>query len=283
MFYRDLIDLHVHSTCSDGTLSPEEVAHAAKAAGLCAIALTDHDSLEGVKACQQVGEALGVRVIAGIELSADYHGKEIHILGYFVDKNQAVLQETLDQVIAERNARNLLMLEKLHALGFALTLDDLSQGVPNAIITRAHFARALREKGYVASNNEAFALYIGDGCPAYVPKASLDFTTCIDLIHASGGKAVLAHPGIYKFATGNIKELIRTLKAHGLDGVEVIYPKHSPETIAMLMRFCKEENLAITGGSDFHGANKPDIAIGKGLGTTEVPLERIEALRNHKA
>lgn len=282
MFYSDLIDLHVHSNISDGTLSPEEVVRLAKEQGLKAIALTDHDSLDGVPRCMEAGKALGIEVIPGIELSGDYNGKEIHILGYFINSESTLLKDTLIKVIEERDARNLEMLHKLQELGFQLEMKDLSQGPHKEIITRAHFARALREKGYIKDNNEAFDKYIGAGCPAYVPKHSLSFTKCIDLIHQCGGVAILAHPCIYKFATGNIKGLILSLKEHGLDGVEVIYPKHSPEDIAMLTKFCKEHGLKITGGSDFHGANKPDIQIGKGLGTTEVPYSLIEKLAKKK-
>ncbi|MGL5677060.1 MAG: PHP domain-containing protein [Cellulosilyticaceae bacterium] len=279
MLTTDLIDLHVHSNRSDGTFSPEEVAHLAKEAGLRAIALTDHDTLEGVKACMETGASIGLEVIPGIELSGDFHGKEIHIIGYFIDSENMMLKDTLTGVLEERDARNLEMLHKLQALGFALEMQDLSQGPHKEIITRAHFARALREKGYIKDNNEAFDKYIGAGCPAYVPKASLSFIQCIDLIHQCGGVAVLAHPGIYKFCKGNMKELILELKAHCIDGVEVIYPKHAPETIAMLTKFCKEQDLAITGGSDFHGANKPETQIGKGLGVTAVPYHLIQKLR----
>lgn len=271
-------DLHVHSNISDGTFTPEEVAVLAHEAGLHAIALTDHDSLDGVARCMAAGKKLGLEVIPGVELSGDFHGKEIHILGYFIDSENNTLKQTLENVIQEREARNQLMLTKLNDLGFSLTLSDLHSAGESPIITRAHFARALREKGYIRENGEAFDKYIGAGCPAYVPKCSLSFKACIDLIHQCGGVAVLAHPGIYKFATGNVKGLILELKENGIDGVEVIYPKHAPETISMLTTFCKEHGLAITGGSDFHGDNKPDIQIGKGLGTTEVPYKLVETL-----
>ena len=274
-----LIDLHVHSNTSDGTFSPQAIARLAQEAGLRAIALTDHDSLDGVVACIEAGKAYGIEVIPGIELSGNYHGHEIHILGYFIDSTSTLLKETLQGVIAKREQRNDEMLQKLETLGISLTMADVSQGVEDEIITRAHIARAMREKGYIKTNSEAFDKYIGDGCPAFIPKHSLTSTECIDLIHQCGGVAVLAHPGLYTFAKGRIKPLITDLMTAGLDGVEVIYPKHDAELTAMLTAFCKANHLAITGGSDFHGGNKPDIQIGNGRGETFVPYPLLEALR----
>ena len=273
------IDLHVHSNISDGTLSPEEVAHLAHASGLSAIALTDHDTFDGVQACKNAAAPLGIEVIAGVELSARYEGREIHILGLNIDITDEHFRKVLDDLKVQREKRNAYMLEKLNALGFALTFDDLlAHTGEDEIITRAHFARALFEKGYIKNRNDAFTKYIGDGQPAYVPKECLDAKQCIALIHQAGGKAVLAHPMLYKYTKAEITVLIETLKAEGLDGVEVIYPKHSPEEMSFLRQLCRKENLILTGGSDFHGSNKPDIALGKGYGDTLVPYRILEDL-----
>lgn len=274
-----LIDLHVHSNVSDGTFSPKALVTLAKTAGLSAFALTDHDTIDGVNDCIAEGKKQGIEVVPGIELSARYHRYEIHILGYFIDTKSNLLINTLAQLIEDRKMRNTHMLEKLNALGLHLTLEDLCEPEDGDVITRAHFARALLKKGYITSREEAFTKYIGAGCPAFVPKYALTFDQCIQLIHQCGGLAILAHPMIYTFARGNVKQLISELKNYGLDGVEVIYPKHTPESIAMLKAFCKKENLLITGGSDFHGGNKPDIQIGCGHGETHVPYTCLTQLK----
>ncbi|MGL4363537.1 MAG: PHP domain-containing protein [Cellulosilyticaceae bacterium] len=280
MFINNTMDLHTHSVHSDGTLSPTELIHLAKQKNLKAISLTDHDSVNGLDECIRVGLAENIEVIPGIELSANYNDKEIHILGYYIDPSSSLLNNTLNSIIHKRNSRNNEILEKLHNMDIHITLDDLSQGCDNEVITRAHIATAMRLKGYVKENNDAFKRYIGHGCPAFVAKYSLSYTECIDLIHKCGGVAILAHPNLYSFAKDNVKPLILKLKSHGLDGVEVIYSKHSLEVISTLTSFCKANNLLITGGSDFHGANKPDINLGSGLGHTEVPYKLLSYIHS---
>lgn len=273
------IDLHVHSNKSDGTLSPSEIAYAAHEKGLSAIALTDHDTISGIEECQKVGDSLGLLVIPGIELSADYHDKEIHILGLYLDLSQSILHETLKSFVEARQRRNLEMLGKLQALGFDITEDDLGPRDQLAIIARPHFARAMINKGYAHSMDEVFEKYITPGKPAYVKKAAPTFKECIDLIHAAGGKAILAHPYIYKFVNENPLPLLDELRYNGLDGVEVIYPKHHEPQIHRLTQYCKSHNLIITGGSDFHGDNKPAIQLGSGYGKTQVPYELLEQFK----
>lgn len=270
------IDLHVHSNKSDGTLSPSEVAKLAHAQGLCAIALTDHDTIAGIKECQETGRELGLEVIPGIELSADYHGKEIHILGLYLDLSNPILHETLKAFVEAREKRNQEMLAKFQALGFDITEEDLGPRDQLSIIARPHFARAMMNKGYASSMDEVFEKYITPGKPAYVQKAAPTFKTCIDLIHQVGGKAILAHPYIYKFVNQNPLPMLDELRYNGLDGVEVIYPKHYEPETHRLTQYCKSHNLIITGGSDFHGDNKPNLQIGCGYGKTEVPYELLE-------
>lgn len=271
-----LIDLHIHSNKSDGTLTPSEIAYAAYEAGVSAIALTDHDTVVGVPECIEAGSKLGLEVIPGIELSADFHGKEVHILGLYLDLSNPILEETLKSFVEAREARNREMLIKLQALGFEITEADLGRPEELAIIARPHFARALMNKGYVASLDEAFEKYITPGKPAYVKKAAPSYKACIDLIHAVGGKAILAHPYIYKFVNRNPFPLLDELIYNGLDGVEVIYPKHYEPEVHRLTQYCKGHNLIITGGSDFHGANKPGIQIGSGYGKTLVPHDLLD-------
>lgn len=275
-----LIDLHVHSTASDGTLSPQEVALYAKAKGLSAIALTDHDTVSGVDECIKKGLELGVIVVPGIECSADFYGKELHILGYYINPNCETLESKLKQLIDSRSMRNLKMLEKLEEIGCPLTLDDLQEDIaPGTVLTRAHFANALMRKGYISTRKEAFTKYIGRGLPAYVPREKFTVKECIDMIHAAGGLAVLAHPMLYGYGRADITNLLRGLALEGLDGVECVYSTHSQEDMSHLLQVCLQLKLFPTGGSDFHGDNKPLIDLGSGYGELKIPFDILEAMR----
>ena len=275
-----LIDLHVHSTASDGTLSPQEVALYAKAKGLSAIALTDHDTVSGVDECIKKGLEVGVVVVPGIECSADFYGKELHILGYYINPNCKTLESKLKQLIESRYMRNLKMLEKLEEIGCSLTLDDLQEdSAPGTVLTRAHFANALMRKGYISNRKEAFTKYIGRGLPAYVPREKFTVKECIDMIHAAGGLAVLAHPMLYGYSRADITNLLRGLALEGLDGVESVYSTHSQEDISHLLQVCLQLKLFPTGGSDFHGDNKPLIDLGSGYGELKIPFDILEAMR----
>ena len=275
-----LIDLHVHSTASDGTLSPQEVALYAKAKGLSAIALTDHDTVSGVDECIKKGLELGVIVVPGIECSADFYGKELHILGYYINPNCETLEAKLKQLIDSRSMRNIKMLEKLEEIGCPLTLDDLHEdSAPGTVFTRAHFANALMRKGYITNRKEAFTKYIGHGLPAYVPREKFTVKECIDMIHAAGGLAVLAHPMLYGYGRADITNLLRGLALEGLDGVECVYSTHSQEDMSHLLQVCLQLKLFPTGGSDFHGDNKPLIDLGSGYGELKIPFDILEAMR----
>lgn len=275
-----LIDLHVHSTASDGTLSPQEIALYAKAKGLSAIALTDHDTVAGVNECMKKGLEIGVIVIPGIECSADYYGKELHILGYYIDPDSSVLQNKLKELIDGRSKRNLKMLDKLTELGCPLTLEDLEVDcVPDTVFTRAHIANALLRKGYITERKEAFSKYIGSNCPAYIPREKFTVKACIDMIHEAGGLAVLAHPMLYGYNRSDVTNLLRGLALEGLDGVECVYSTHSSDDVAHLLQVCLQLKLFPTGGSDFHGENKPQIDLGSGYGHLKVPFDILEAMR----
>ena len=276
-----LIDLHVHSNCSDGTLSPEEVVHYAKSKGLSAIALTDHDTVTGIDLALQKGLEIGITVVPGIEFSADYMGKEVHILGYYIDYKQQELLEKLDALVESRKKRNLLILDKLAALNMPLTFEDLGEGChPGTVLTRAHFAAALLRKGYVATRDEAFAKYIGAGKPAYVPREHFTAVECIQMIHKAGGLAALAHPKLYGFSNSEITQILKDLKSKGLDGVECVYSTHSKDEIAHLLQVCSNLKLLPTGGSDFHGDNKPNLDMGTGYGHLQISFELLQALKN---
>ena len=275
-----LIDLHVHSTASDGTLSPRELALYAKAKGLSAIALTDHDTVNGIDECTKEGLRVGVIVVPGIEFSADFHGKEVHILGYYFNPHHPKLINKFSELTTARAARNNEILEKLASLGMPLTLEDcLRDAAPGATITRAHIAKALLEKGYIKERREAFDRYITPGKPAYVPKKNLTVKECTSLIHEAGGLAVLAHPFLYGYDRKDMGEITRGLVSEGIDGMECIYSTHSKEDIAFLLQLCLKHKLFPTGGSDFHGANKPLLDLGSGYGELEIPFDILEAMR----
>lgn len=274
-----LIDLHVHSTCSDGTLSPSELALYAKSKGLTAIALTDHDTISGIEECMNKGAQIGITIIPGIEFSADFHGTELHILGYAIDYKNEAFKKYLEMLIAERAVRNQKMLDKLNALGLSLTLEDLAEGYPNeTVFTRAHFASALLRKGYISDRNDAFRKYIGAGKPAYVPRHRVSAYECIESIHTAGGIAVLAHPKLYGYSNQEVTQVIKDLKSHGLDGVECLYSTHTQDETQHLIQVCEQHHLIPTGGSDFHGDNKPRLDIGSGYGNLKVPYTILKAL-----
>ena len=274
-----LIDLHVHSTASDGTLTPSELALYAHSKGLSAIALTDHDTIDGIEECQQKGLEVGVIVIPGIEFSADFYGKELHILGYYLDPHHPHLKKKLKELVEARQSRNQEMLDKLAILGFPLTFQSLYEDCDDqTILTRAHIANAMLKKGYVSDRKEAFSRYIGDGKPAYVPKRRFTTKECIDLIHEAGGLAVLAHPMLYGYDQKDITNVIRGLKSSGLDGVECIYSTHNKDEVAHLLQVCLNLKLFPTGGSDFHGNNKPLLDLGIGYGKLTIPFEILEAM-----
>lgn len=277
-----LIDLHVHSTCSDGTFSPEELVLYAKSKGLSAIALTDHDTIDGIADAVQKGLEIGVIVVPGIEFSASYNNKEVHILGYYIDPQNKLLKDQLKTLVAGRDARNAEMIAKLNEVGLPLTLEDLeATGSKNTIFTRAHFAAALLEKGYVNSRDEAFSKYLGAGKPCYIKRNHLTVATCIKLIHEAGGLAVLAHPKLYGYSNQEVTQILKDLKNQGLDGVECLYCTHSNDEVTHLLQVCLNLKLFPTGGSDFHGANKPRLDIGKGYGNLKIPFELLDALHTH--
>lgn len=286
-----LIDLHVHSTISDGTLSPEELAVYAKQKGLNSMALTDHDTIAGIEACTAKGIELGIEIIPGIEFSANHHGKEVHILGYYINPKDAILTNRLERLVTARSTRNEQMLQKLTELGLPLTMKDLiatldAPYTKETIFTRAHIAKAMVQKGYINERSEAFSRYIGDGKPGFIPKARFTSEECIDLIHQAGGLAVLAHPMLYGYGQSDIAQVISIFKQMGLDGVECLYSTHSQDETHHLLTVCHNLDLFPTGGSDFHGKSKPNLDLGCGYGKLAIPytlLETIKKIHQNKA
>ena len=259
-----IIDLHVHSTESDGTLTPKDLVAEAKKAGLAAFALTDHDTCQGVCKAMPLAASAGIELIPGIELSTDYHGKEVHIVGLYIDiENEQLLKKTAEYRKC-RSERNALMVEALRKEGLSITMEELVAENPDCVITRANIARFLYEHGQIKSVREAFDRYIGDHCKCYVGRLKVASTDAVRLIKEAGGTAILAHPLLYGLSNTNLQKMIDELKPAGLDGLEAIYSTYTTGEEQQMKRLARENGLLISGGSDFHGSNKPDIALGKG-------------------
>ena len=276
------IDLHVHSNASDGTLTPSEVVTAAKEAGLLAMALTDHDTVAGVKEAKIKADELGIELIPGVEISCHAFGKEIHILGFFLNEEDPDFLEYLANLREIRDSRNLKMLELFQKDGFPITMEKLEHGNPNTVITRAHFARVLIEEGIVPSKDAAFKKYLSDGKKYYVQRSEIKPKDAIAHIKQAGGVAVLAHPFEYHFSKQQLIDLIEELVSYGLSGIEVYHSNNYVEQSSFLRELTHRYHLAATGGSDFHGSNKPDIKIGVGRGGLRVHESLLEELKTFR-
>ena len=274
-----IVDLHVHSTESDGTLTPEDLVAEAKKAELAAFALTDHDTCQGVCKAMPLAASAGIELIPGIELSTDYHGKEVHIVGLYIDiENEQLLKKTAEYRKC-RSERNALMVEALRKEGLSITMEELVAENPDCVITRANIARFLYEHGQIKSVREAFDRYIGDHCKCYVGRLKVASTDAVRLIKEAGGTAILAHPLLYGLSNTNLQKMIDALKPVGLDGLEAIYSTYTTGEEQQMKRLARENGLLISGGSDFHGSNKPDIALGRGRGHLYIPYSVLETIK----
>lgn len=275
------IDLHVHSLFSDGTFSPGELVILAEQAGLSAFALTDHDTTEGIDQAVQAAEKSGIEVIPGIEFSTRWQHRDIHILGYFMDFRSPSFQNKLLEFTEARNTRNEQMCSKIREYaGFPVSMEQLQNRWPDSVITRAHMASWLAEQGYTADRNTAFAKYLGDHAPCFVPKTQTVPADAIRLILEHRGVPVLAHPLLYSLSKKQLQLLVGELKEAGLKGIEAIYVMNRGSDEAFVRSLAKKYGLLITGGSDFHGANKPDIALGTGLRSNlSIPYRILDDLK----
>ncbi len=266
-----LADLHMHTFFSDGTSSPEEVVAEAMKANLAAIAITDHDVIDAIVPARRAAASLGLEVIAGIELSSEYEGKDIHILGYCVDLDKGPLREKIELFLDGRCDRMKQMIMNLRAVGIdGIDFDEIAQLTQSRAVGRAHLANVMVQKGHVASFREAFEKYLSEGKPGYAPKFKQTPFEVIDLIKQSGGVAVMAHPML------TMKdELIPQFVAAGLGGIEVYYPGCSPTVIGFYEKIARKHNLIATGGSDAHGKAKSYTYVGKAT----VPYDVVEQLK----
>ena len=270
------VDLHCHSTASDGEYPPADVARRAQAAGLAAIALTDHDTTGGVPEATRAGEALGLRVVSGCEFSVKAPWGELHLLGYFLPPGHARLEEFLVGTRAARHRRAEQIVGHLRRLGVTIELADIVRVADGGAVGRPHVARVLVQRGVSVDMNDAFARYLGRGRPAYVEKPLPTLQQVTELVHAVGGVAVAAHLGDH-----GTEGQIRQFQEQGLDGLEVRHPSHSPGIERRLTGIAQRLGLAISGGSDWHG----DMEVGDShapLGGMEVPLEWLEKLEERR-
>ena len=262
-------------------MTPTQLVKHAAENGLAAIALTDHDTVSGIKEAVQAGERYGVEVVPAIEFSVKSE-TETHILGFFIDIQNPALEEILGEIIAKRIERNVMTAKLLQSLGFDITLEEASALAPGGVIGRAHFGRVMMNKGYVSSVKEAFEKYLASGKPAYFGNQKLEAKTAIETIHSAGGVAFLAHPHLIKISDEELEKYLVELKSYGLDGLEGYYTDYDEEMQAKFQAMAKRNGLELSGGTDFHAQMKPHIAIGKGLGNMAVPysvLERIKVIR----
>lgn len=305
------VDLHVHSTKSDGTYTPQELVNYAMEKGLSAFSLTDHDTVDGIEEAMEYarelcllydikGSATNVKtsdcngatsgamppmvpeVIPGIEFSTEYQGKDVHIVGLYIDIHTPSFEQHLRDFVESRNVRNEKMCKSLQGIGMDITYEKLLERFPGAVITRAHYAKYMLEKGYIKSMAEAFERYIGDYSPHYIPREKVTPEQAISLILEAGGIPILAHPILYHLSDARLEELVVQLKAAGLIGIEAIYSTYAPAEERQIRRLAEKYNLLLSGGSDFHGSNKPGLDLAVGYGKLFVPydiLDKLKAIR----
>lgn len=273
-----MIDLHVHSNKSDGTFSPTELVQYSVEKGLTAIALTDHDTTEGLAEAINAAAGLSLTVIPGIEFSTVYDNKDVHVLGLFIDYDSPVFQEALEGFVKSRILRNEKMCRRLQEKGIDITYEKLLEAYPKAVITRAHYARFMLEQGVIKSIPEAFERYIGDHAPCYVPREKITPHQAVELIRKVKGIPVLAHPPLYRMSDERLEQLVISLKEAGLAGIETLYSTYTRGEENHMRTLAGKYDLLITGGSDFHGSNKPDIDLGTGKGNLSVPEDILTPL-----
>lgn len=273
------VDLHLHTTYSDGSLPPAEVLALAQKAGVTALAITDHDIVDGLPEAMKVGAEMGIDVIPGVEISSRHGDNELHILGYFLDWKDPEFNRRLAQLRDSRHTRNPLIIQKLNELGLDITYEEVTTLAGMASVGRPHIARVLMNKGYVTSAKDAFDRYLSNGAAAYVGRDLPTPAEAIAWIKGARGVAVLAHPTWVKESTEGLFKLCERLKQEGLGGIEAHYSTHNKRQTSEYLNVAKQLDLLVTGGSDFHGVTKPDIEVGIGRGSLNVPEKLLDPLK----
>ena len=274
------VDLHLHTTASDGAMSPSELVKYAKKKGLQAIAITDHDTIEGLEEGLSEGERIGFEVVPGIEISAEHSPGSMHLLGYFLDFHHPLLKERLAYLQSARAERNPKIAAKLNQLGIKVTYEDVIRISGGGQVGRPHFAQVLLDKGYVKSFQEAFDRFLKKGAPAYEDKVRFTPMEALHFINEAKGVGVLAHPntlGTNGYA--DLERLIFQLKGYGLKGIEVYYPEHNGLAVAQYKMLAERHGLLATGGTDYHGLEKDGLDIGVGRGGMRLPYSLVEDLK----
>jgi len=269
------IDLHTHTNHSDGTFAPAELVELASRRGLDVVAITDHDTMDGIDEAAAAGGEFGVEVVPGIELSAEYRGTSVHVLCYWMDPAEAELRAELRRLRDERFRRGELMVERLHTLGYPVSFERVREIAGGGVIVRPHVAQAMVEAGIVATEDEAFDRFIGDGGPAHVPKHALHPVDAVSLIRGAGGVCVLAHPGMWGRQSSVPDELIEAMAAAGMGGLEADASDHMPEQREHYREMARRLGLVVTGGSDCHGTRYDPVR----LGSVTTEPDQFEALR----
>jgi len=276
------IDLHLHSTASDGAYAPASVMEMAAARGLAAVALTDHDTVAGVQEAARAATELGLEFLTGIEFAADYPRGAMHLLGYGFEPSHGELMSLVREIVIARDERNRSILERLRSLGVCVRYEDLVSRHPGAVIGRPHIAHAIVRAGAAASFQEAFNRFLGRGASVHVDRWSPSAERIIDVIRSAGGAAVLAHPSQLKCQSRlELDTILHRLKSAGLAGIEAIHPDHRSDQTSDYIEMARRMGLATTGGSDFHAF--PSDAGRIGFGRTRVPHVWLEGLRKHIA
>lgn len=301
------VDLHVHSNCSDGTYTPRELVDYAMEKGLAAFALTDHDTVDGLEEATSYAETLRQghssarqeeflpgcdspansmkqsplipEVIPGIEFSTEYQGQDVHIVGLYIDHHNDAFAAELQAFVDSREERNRKMCRLLTEGGIPVTYEALIREFPNAVLTRAHYAKYMLNHGFIKSMKEAFERYVGDHCPYYIPREKVTPSQAVSLVLQAGGIPILAHPVLYHMSDARLDTLVCELKNAGLVGLEAIYSTYEPYEERQMRELAAKYDLLISGGSDFHGGNKPGLDLGTGYGKLFVPYEVLDNIK----
>jgi len=279
----NIVDLHVHSNKSDGSMTPTELVNYALEKGLSAFALTDHDTTDGIEEALKAAEGKPIEVIPGIEFSSEYEGKDIHIVGLYIDYNSDFFKRRLTAFVNGRITRNKEMCKCLTEHGMPITYEQLTAEFPNCVITRSHYAEYLLKHGYTKSLKEAFDRYIGDRGPCFVPRKKITPMRAVEIILKAGGVPILAHPLLYGMSSAKLDKLIATLKDIGLVGLEAVYCTYSPSEERRMRSLAAKYDLCISGGSDFHGSAKPGLDLATGYGKLFIPEEILDKIKEKHA
>ncbi len=283
------IDLHTHTAKSDGSYTPTELVDYAIEKNLAAVVITDHDTVDGLDEALSHAASLkkrslpSIEVIPGIEFSTKYEKQDVHVVGLYISYGDAVFQNSLHRFVDSRINRNIRMCENLQKAGIDITYDKLQASYPDAVITRAHYASYLLEHGYVKSRQDAFSLYLGDHTKYFVPREKVTPTQAVELILETGGVPVLAHPPLYHMGNDRLDILVAALKAAGLMGIESFYSTYTNQDVRDMLRLADKYSLLLSGGSDFHGVNKPGLDLGSGYGKLFVPEDLLWKIKEAKA